>query len=88
MVKNSYKSASKVHHSYTVAHVTYRGQVVGDEEVTEVVFLLQVLEQVHYLGADGDVQGGYGFVQDDQLWVEGQGPGYPDSLALPISFGV
>ena len=61
----------------------YRRQIVGDEEITDAKLPLQILQQIHDLGPDGDIQGRYRFVQNDQLGVERQGPG--NGNALPLS---
>src|SRR5205814_6059714 len=48
----------------------------------EVEFGLEVVEEVDDLGLDGYVQGGDGFVGDDEFGAEGQGAGDADALAL------
>lgn len=58
---------------------------MGDEEVGEAQLLLQVLEEVHHLRLDGDVEGGDRFVADHELGVEGDGPG--DAYALALASG-
>ena len=55
---------------------------MGDEEIGQVELGLQVLEQIDDLGLDRDVEGGHGLVTDDQLGIEGEGPGDADTLAL------
>ena len=57
-------------------------EVVGDEEVGEAEVGLEVGEEVEDLGLDGDVEGGDGFVADDELGAQGQGAGDADALAL------
>ena len=57
--------------------------MVGNQQVADPVFLLQIFQQVHNLGADGHIQGGYRFIQHNQLGVQGQPPG--NSQALPLS---
>ena len=44
--------------------------------------LLQVVEQVDDARLNGDVEGGDGLVEDQQLGLEDQGPGDADPLAL------
>ena len=63
--------------------MAHDGQVVGDEQVGQAEPVLQVLQQVEHLGLDGHVEGRDGLVADDQLGVEGDGPGDADALALP-----
>ena len=57
-------------------------QVVGDEEVAESEFALQVFEQVHHAGLDADVQRRDRLVEHEQLRIERQRPRDPDTLAL------
>ena len=57
-------------------------QVVGDEQIGEVEFVLQIHENVQNLGLDGHVQGGYRLVGDDELGLHRQSPGDADALAL------
>ena len=52
------------------------------KQVGEAELLLQVHEQVENLGLDGDVEGGDGFVGDDDAGVEHEGAGDGDALAL------
>ena len=74
---------AEVHDRDPVADVAHHRQVVGDEDVGEVELGLQVLQQVHHLRLDRDVQGGHRLVRDDQLGPQGQGAGDADALALP-----
>ena len=57
-------------------------EVVSDEYVGELEVVLEVLEQVDDLGLDRDVEGGDGFVGDDQLRAQRERPRDPDPLAL------
>ena len=73
---------AQVHHRDAVGDVAHHRQVVGDEHVRQVQLVLQVLQQVHHLGLDGHVERGDRLVGDDQLGLQGQGPGDADALAL------
>ena len=55
---------------------------MGDEQVGEAQLLLQVLQQVHHLGLDGDIECGHGLVEDQQLRCQGQRAGDADALLL------
>jgi hypothetical protein len=55
---------------------------VRDEQHAQVERLLQLLQQVQDLRLDRDVQRRDGFVGDQELRLDGQRPGDPDSLAL------
>lgn len=73
---------SKIHDSDVIADVLDDGQVVGDEEIGQLKFFLQVHEEVDDLGLDGDVQGADGLVADDETGIEGQGACDADALSL------
>src|SRR6266496_1346092 len=73
---------AQVHDRDPVGDVAHHAEIVGDEDVGEVQFLLQVVQQVDDLRPDGDIQGGDRLVGDDQPWVQGQCAGDADPLAL------
>ena len=77
-----FDDAAQVHDGDAVAEVFDDGEVVGDEKVGEAEFVLEVLEKVEDLGLDADVEGGDGFVADDEFGIETQGAGNTDALAL------
>ena len=58
-------------------------QVVGDEDVGEAEFALQVGQQVDDLRLDGHVERGHRLVADDELGPERERPGHADALPLP-----
>ena len=74
--------AAEVHDGDGVADVPDDFEVVGDEQVGQAEVGLEVGEEVEDLGLDGDVEGGDGFVADDELGAQGQGAGDADALAL------
>ncbi len=74
--------AAQVHNTNAVGNMFYHGQVVGDKQVSKVVFLLQFNKQVNNLGLDGNVQGGNWFVAHNELRLYSQGAGNSDTLAL------
>ena len=73
---------AQIHDAQTVADMLDHAQVVGDEQIGEVEFVLQIHENVQNLGLDGHVQGGYRLVGDDELGLHRQSPGDADALAL------
>ena len=77
-----FHQAAQIHDAHSVGDVLHHGQIVGDEQVGQLVLLLELLEQVDDLGLDGHVQGGHRLVADHKLGVQGQGPGDADALAL------
>ena len=55
---------------------------MGDDDIRQLKFILKVDQQVDNLGLNRDVQRGDGFIADNDLGVEGQGPGDADTLPL------
>ena len=47
---------AQVHDGHPVADVMHDAQVVGDKEIGEVEFFLELVQQVDHLGLDGHVQ--------------------------------
>ena len=73
---------TEVHDRYAVGDVLDHRQVMGNEEVGELAFLLEFQQQVEHLGLDGYVQRGDGFVQNDEAGVQREGARDADALAL------
>ena len=73
---------AEVHDAYGIGNVLNNGQVVRNEEITQISLLLQFLEQVDDLRLDGNVQGGYRLVADDEFRVQGKCTRDTDSLPL------
>ena len=71
-----------VGHGDLVAEVARQPDIVGDEDHRDAGVLLQVLEQVHDLGLDADVQGAGRLVEDEQIGIEDEGRGDDDALLL------
>ena len=74
--------AAEIHHRDAMADVLDHGEVVGDEQVGEFQFLLQVHQQVDDLRLDRHVERRYRLVADDQVGAEGERTGDADALAL------
>ena len=72
----------EVHDPDPVADVLDDREVVGDEQVGEPEFLLEVVEQVQDLALDRHVEGRHRLVADDEVRVDRQRPGDADALAL------
>ncbi|MNW46884.1 hypothetical protein D3C74_241990 [compost metagenome] len=60
-------------------------KVVGDKDIRQAEFLLQILKQVHHLRLDRHVERRDGLVGDDQLRLQGQRP--CNANPLPLSAG-
>ena len=72
----------QIHHRDPVTQVLDHSQVVRDEEIGQAELLLDVREQVHDLGLDGDVERGDGLVADDKVGFQGESPRDADALPL------
>ena len=73
----------KVHDGHPVADAFYDGHIMGNKEEGDAEFFLKGQKEVDDLGAYGHVEGGNGFVGNDDLRVHRQGAGDADALALP-----
>ena len=61
---------TEVHDADALGDVPHDGKVVGDKHQRQPQILLQLLKKVKYLGLDGDVEGGYRLVADDEGGAE------------------
>ena len=78
---------SQVHHPDGMAHIPHGRQVMGDEQVGNAQLKLQILEEIHDLGLYGDIEGRYGFIEDNQRGPHDEGSSHGDSLPLtPAEF--
>jgi hypothetical protein len=73
----------EVHDRDLIGHLPDHRQVVGDEQVGQAPFALQVAQQIEDAGLDAHVQRGDRLVQDQDPRLQRQGPGDADTLALP-----
>ena len=73
---------AQVHDHHPVRHVAHDVQVVADENVGEAETLLEVLEQVEYLGFDGFVERRDGLVQNNQARIQCECARNIDPLSL------
>ncbi len=77
----------QVHDCDPVRHVARDGNVMGDEEEWNPVFVPEIEHQVHHASPDGNVQHRDGLVRDNHLWVNDQCPRNCHSLPLtPTKF--
>ena len=83
-----FNDLAEIHYGNAVGDVFDDAEVVGDEQVGEVEGFLEVFEEVDDLGLYGYVEGGDGFVCDDEFGVEREGAGNADALALSPGKGM
>ncbi len=72
----------QVHHRHPIAEVVHHRQVVAYEEIGEAEVVLEGDEKLEDLRLDGNVQGAHRLVENENLRVRGQRPGYADALRL------
>ncbi len=72
-----------VHHGDAVADLRGDAEVVGDKHHAAAVFGAELEQQVENLGLHRHVEGGGGFVGDDERGVAGERKGNHDALAKP-----
>lgn len=77
-----FNDLTEVHYCNAVGDVFDDAEVVGDEQIGEVECFLKVFKEVDDLSLYGYVEGGDGFVCDDEFGVEREGAGNADALAL------
>ena len=80
--------ASEIHNQYSVAEMLDDAEVVGDEEIGEVLFGGKLVEKLENLRLDGNVKGGNGLVKDDEAGVKGYRSRNAHTLFLSAGKGV
>ncbi|MFR4785054.1 MAG: hypothetical protein ACLUAR_21160 [Pilosibacter sp.] len=56
---------------------------MGDENISQSQLFLQFMQKVHDLDLGVGIQGGDGFVKENDLRLAGHSPGNADTLQLP-----
>jgi len=77
-----FQELAGAHHGDARGDLGDHRQTVGDEYIGEREFALELLQEEKNLRTDGDIEGGDGFVGDDELGLENQGARDADALAL------
>jgi hypothetical protein len=80
-----FHDAAEVHHQDAVGQVFHDGQIVRNEEVCQPMTPLQILQEIHDLGLDTDIQRTDGFIADEEPGFHGQGSRDADALTLPAA---
>src|SRR5438093_3320161 len=73
---------AEVHDGDPIAHLLDHRHVVGDEQVGEVEFVLEIFEQIQDLRLDRHVQGRDRLIGNDELRPKRQRPGNAETLPL------
>src|ERR1044071_1610051 len=73
---------AQIHNCHTVRYVFHDRQIVRDEQISQLEFLLKLVEQVQYLRLNGNVERRHGFVAHDEFRIERQRASYAYALAL------
>ena len=73
----------EIHHRHTVADVLDDRQIVRDEEIRQLEFVLQVHHEVDDLGLDRHVQRRHRLITHDELRAQRQSTRNAYTLALP-----
>ncbi len=69
-----------VHDADAVGDLAHQAQVVGDEQDGKAELVFQLVQFVHDVAFDDDVEGGGRFVHDDQFGAQDQGDGNDHAL--------
>ena len=72
----------EIHHQNIIGNALHNAKVMGDEDVGEFKFLLEILQKVQNLRLDRNIKGGYGFISDNQLRTQNERAGDGNTLAL------
>ncbi len=81
MFAGQFDDASGIHYGDAVSNLRDHGEIVRDEKHGQAEPGAQVREQIEDLGLDGDIEGGGGFVGDEQLRTVHDGHRDHDTLA-------
>ena len=74
--------AAEIHDGDVVADLAHDLEIVADEQIGDAQPVLQVEQEVHHLGLDGDVERRDRLVADQQVGLGHQGPRQHHALAL------
>ena len=72
----------EVHDENAIGHVVRHAQVVRDEKISHAHLALQVLEEIEHSCLRRKVERRHGLIQDQELWVDGDGSRNAHSLPL------
>ena len=73
---------AEIHDRHSMADMFDDAQVVGDEQISQMHLLLQLLQQIDDLRLNRNIEGRHRLIADDKLGTDRQGAGDADALAL------
>jgi len=73
---------AEIHDQDAIAEDAHDVEIVGDEDVGEAEFPAQAIEKLEDHRLDRDVEGGGRLVEDEQVGLDRDGPGYAHSCLL------
>jgi len=77
-----FDDVTEIHDSDAAAEMFDHGQVMGDEEVGQAAFFLEVLQEVDHLRLHRDIERADRFVANDESGFHREGAGNANALAL------
>ena len=81
-LRGPFHNSSQIHDTQTVADVLDHAQIVCDEQIGEMKFILQIHKNVQDLSLNGHIQSRYRLIRYDKFRLDRQRPGYADALTL------
>src|SRR5215510_6884404 len=79
---SEFDNFAEIHHGHRGTQVQEGGQVMRNEQIADAELLLEILQQIHNLGTDRDIERRHGLVEDNEAWIQRQGPCDGDTLPL------
>lgn len=84
----TFHHVSSVHHERAICDVTRTRDVMSHIEITDPMFLFEIIHEVEHPHADGDVQHTNGLISQDDAWFDCERPSDGDALPLPAAHHV
>ena len=78
-----FDNAAEVHDGNPFRQKADNAEVVGDEEIRQAEFVLEVFEKIEDLRLHRHIQGAGAFIADDNRRIDGETAGQADALPLP-----
>ena len=82
LLRSPLHNSSQIHDTQAVADVLDHAQIVCDEQIGEMKFILQIHKNVQDLSLNGHIQSRYRLICYDKFRLDRQRPGYADALTL------